>query len=159
MKSHGKELLAEFYQKGYEAGKIPKNLEQPFRIKITPTLKLGGKIDRVDQLPGGTIEIIDYKTGQAPKNRDPREDLQLTAYALAATDEGIYKKKPDEVIVSFYFFEGQEKISASRTREQLTQAKQHIAKPADEISRSDFKPTPGKHCDFCDFRLICEAWQ
>ncbi|MEK7065638.1 MAG: PD-(D/E)XK nuclease family protein, partial [Patescibacteria group bacterium] len=159
MKSHGKELLSEYYEKGFEKGKIPKNVEQPFRIKITPSLKLGGKIDRVDELPDGTIEIIDYKTGQAPKNRDPREDLQLTAYALAATDEGIYKKNPDEVIVSFYFFEGQEKISASRTREQLAQAKQQIAKTADEISRSDFKPTPGKHCDFCDFRLICEAWQ
>ncbi|MBI4062393.1 ATP-dependent helicase [Candidatus Gottesmanbacteria bacterium] len=159
MKFHGKELLSEYYEKGFEKGKIPKNLEQPFRIKITPALKLGGKIDRVDELPDGKLEIIDYKTGQAPKNRDPREDLQLTAYALAATDEGIYKKSPDEVIVSFYFFEGQKKISAKRTREQLKEAKQQIAKTADAISRSDFKPTPGKHCDFCEFRLICEAWQ
>ena len=56
-------------------------------------------------------------------------------------------------------FEGQEKIFASRTRAQLAEAIQHITKTADEISRSDFKPTPGKHCDFCEFRLICEAWQ
>ncbi|OGG14925.1 hypothetical protein A2875_03110 [Candidatus Gottesmanbacteria bacterium RIFCSPHIGHO2_01_FULL_46_14] len=159
MKVHGRELLAEFFEKGYEPGKIPKSLEEPFRIKITPFLKLGGKIDRVDELPDGTIEIIDYKTGQAPKNRDVRADSQLTAYALAATDEGIYNKSPEHVIVSFYFFEGQEKIFASRTRAQLAEAIQHITKTADEISRSDFKPTPGKHCDFCEFRLICEAWQ
>jgi DNA helicase-2/ATP-dependent DNA helicase PcrA len=62
------------------------------------------------------------------------------------------------VIVSFYFFEGQTKISATRTKEQLIAAKEEIAKRADDISRSDFHPTPGKYCDFCEFRLICEAW-
>ncbi len=159
MKTQGIRLLSEFYEKGYDAKKIPINLEQPFKIKITPTLNLGGKIDRVDALPDGKIEIIDYKTGVAPKNRDARNDLQLTVYALAATDPGIYKMPPEKVTVSFYFFEGQEKISATRTREQLENAQTEIAGKADEISTSDFHPTPGKHCDFCEFRLICEAWQ
>lgn len=159
MKKQGVKLLSEFYEKGYDPKRVPKDLEQPFKIKITPTLKLGGRIDRVDELSDGKIEIIDYKTGQAPKGRDVTQDLQLTVYALAATDDGIYKKLPEKVIVSFYFFEGQEKISATRNQEQLSKAKEEIAKKADEISRSDFKPTPGKHCDFCEFRLICEAWQ
>ncbi len=64
----------------------------------------------------------------------------------------------EKVIVSFYFFEGQEKISATRTKAELEAARELIAKKADEMSRSDFAPTPGKHCDFCEFRLICEAW-
>ncbi len=159
MKKQGVKLLTEFYEKGFDPKRIPTDLEQPFRLKITPMLKLGGKIDRVDTLPDGKIEIIDYKTGQAPKGRDVTQDLQLTVYALAATDDGIYRKLPEKVIVSFYFFEGQEKISATRSQEQLEEAKNEIAKKADEISRSDFRPTPGKHCDFCEFRLICEAWQ
>ncbi len=159
MKSHGRELLAGFYDKGFDQKRIPTALEQPFKIKITPRLSLGGKIDRVDELTGGKIEIIDYKTGQAPKTRDVSHDPQLTVYALAATDEGIYKKTPEQVIVSFYFFESHEKISATRTSVQLTQIKKEIIQKADEISKSDFHPTPGKHCDFCEFRLICEAWQ
>ncbi len=159
MKKHGVELLNGFFDQGYDPTIIPKDLEQSFKVKITPLLKLGGKIDRVDELPGGKIEIIDYKTGQAPKSKDPGKDLQLTVYALAATDVGIYHKKPDDVIVSFYFFENQQKVTATRTKEQLEEAKQIIAQKADEIARSDFKPTPGKHCDFCEFRLICEAWQ
>ncbi len=159
MRKHGVELLAGFYEKGYDPARIPKDLEASFKIRITPTLTLGGRIDRVDEFPGGKLEIIDYKTGQSPKNRDVTKDPQLTVYALAATDEGIYNKKPENVTVSFYFFEDQTKISATRTKEQLEESKKDVADKAMEISRSDFHPTPGKYCDFCEFRLICEAWQ
>jgi DNA helicase-2/ATP-dependent DNA helicase PcrA len=158
MKRRGKELLEGFFDKGYDPDVIPTALEEPFKLKITPTLTLGGKIDRIDTLKDGTTEIIDYKTGTAPKVRDPKKDLQLTVYAMAGADEGVYKKASEKVIVSFYFFEGQTKISATRTKEQLIAAKEEIAKRADDISRSDFHPTPGKYCDFCEFRLICEAW-
>jgi DNA helicase-2/ATP-dependent DNA helicase PcrA len=150
MKRHGRELLSGFYAKGYDPSVIPTALEEPFKLRITPTLTLGGKIDRTDTLKDGTVEIIDYKTGTAPKTRDPGKDLQLTVYAMA----GGAKK----VIVSFYFFEDQKKMSSTRTKEQLIQAKEEITKRADEISRSDFHATPGRHCDFCEFRLICEAW-
>ncbi len=159
MREQGNRLLSEFYDKGFDPKIIPLNLEQPFKIKITPSLNLGGKIDRVDPLPDGKIEIIDYKTGQAPKTRNPQNDLQLTVYALAATDQGIYKKPPEKVIVSFYFFEGQEKISGTRRQEQLNEAKKEIAQMALAISQSEFHPTPGRQCDYCEFRLICEAWQ
>jgi len=159
MKRHGRELLGGFFEKGFDPKRLPKDLEQQFKIRVTPALSLGGKIDRVDELPDGKIEIIDYKTGQSPKGRDVTKDQQLTVYALAATEQGLYNKKPEKVIVSFYFFEDQTKISATRGKEQLEEAKKEIAKKADEISRSDFHPTPGRHCDFCEFRLICEAWQ
>ena len=159
MKIHGKELLDGFFEKGYDPALIPKDLEVSFKIRITPSLTLGGRIDRVDILSDGTLEIIDYKTGQSPKNRDVTKDAQLTVYALAASEPGIYNKKPENVIVSFYFFEDQIKISATRSLGQLEKEKKEIALKADEISRSDFKPTPGKHCDFCEFRLICEAWR
>ena len=157
MKRHGRELLIGFYAKGYDPKVVPTSLEETFKLKITPTLTLGGKIDRIDTLKDGTIEIIDYKTGQAPKTRDPKKDLQLTVYAMAgglASPVGGSEK----VIVSFYFFEDQTKISATRAKEQLSQARKDIANIADEISRSDFRATPGKYCDFCEFRLICEAW-
>jgi DNA helicase II / ATP-dependent DNA helicase PcrA len=159
MKKHGIELLRGFYKQGYDPAVIPVALEEPFKIKITPSLTLGGKIDRIDELVDGKLEIIDYKTGQSPKGRDVKKDPQLTVYALSAVDNNVYKKKPGDVIVSFYFFEDQQKVTATRTSDELKQAKIDIAQKADEISRSDFKPTPGKHCDFCEFRLICEAWQ
>ena len=158
MKAHGVDLLREFYDKGYSPGVIPTAIEEPFKIKITPEVTLGGKIDRIDTHEDGTIEIIDYKTGQATKTRDVSKDPQLTIYAMSAAQEGVYKKKPEQVLVSFYFLEGQEKVSATRSALQIDEAKKEVAQTIEDITRSNFAPTPGKHCDFCEFRLICEAW-
>jgi len=158
MYARGRELLTRYYSKGYDPANRPIDLEIPFRLKITPRLTVGGKIDRVDKHKSGSIEIIDYKTGTAPKSRDVKKDMQLTVYALAAVDKGLYGANPDNVSVSLYFLEDNQKVTAQRTAEELDSAKIEIDKKATEISKSTFAPTPGKHCDFCEFRLICEAW-
>jgi RecB family exonuclease len=158
MKRQGEKLLTGYYRKGFNPKIIPIDLERGFKIKVAPELIFGGKIDRVDPLPGGKIEIIDYKTGQPSKSKDPKTDRQLSVYALAATDPGLYGKKPAEVTVSFYYFDTQEKLSDERSQEEIIKTREHIVEIAEKISVSDFTPTPGMHCDFCDYRLICEAW-
>ncbi len=159
MKKHGEELLSEYYKRGYDAKTKTIAVEQAFKIKITKDITLGGKIDRVDRRTDGTLEIIDYKTGAAPKKRDPQEDFQLSIYALAATDKGVYDMAAEKMLVSFYFFEGQERVSGTRTKEQLEAVKEEIITAANEINKSQFLPTPGMHCAFCEFRLLCEAWK
>ncbi len=159
MKKHGELLLSEYFQKGYDPKTKTIAVEQAFKVKITPDITLGGKIDRVDRKSDGTLEIIDYKTGAAPKKRDPQEDFQLSIYALAATDKGVYDTAAEKMLVSFYFFEGQERVSGTRTSEQLKRVKEEIVTAAQEINKSSFLPTPGMHCAFCEFRLLCEAWK
>ena len=163
-KKEGKKILSEFYDKSYNPQLLPLALEQVFSIKISPTLKIGGRIDRIDKVATG-IEIIDYKTGKSPTKKEIEKDLQMTVYAMAAVDGtltymGILERapKPEEVKVSFYFFDSQEKISTYRRQEDFETVKQELIKKAEEISQSDFSPTPGKHCDFCEYKLICEAW-
>jgi len=163
-KREGEKILSGFYDKAYSPKNLPLSLEQVFSVKISPNLKVGGKIDRIDRV-NGTIEIIDYKTGKSVTKKDVDKDLQLTLYALAATNGtltymGLLEKtpKPEEVLVSFYFFDNQEKISTFRKKEDFEKVKKELLKKAEEISKSDFSPTPGKHCDFCEFKLICEAW-
>jgi len=165
MKKEGEKILVGFFEKSYSPKFLPKALEQIFSVKISPKLKIGGKVDRLDE-KDDIVEIIDYKTGRAPEKKDIEKDLQLTIYSLAATDGtlqymGILDKtpKPEQVKVSFYFFENQEKVTSVRTKEQLEEAKRQLIQKAEEISKSDFSPTPGKMCDFCDYKLLCEAWK
>ena len=163
-KKEGKKLLTYYFDHVYDPQKLPIALEQTFSVKIAPDLKVGGKIDRIDKTPTG-YEIIDYKTGKSPTQKDVEKDLQLALYALAAVDGtltymGILEKIPksEEVKVSFYFFDDQKLISTIKKAEDFQTLKEELKKKAQQISESNFLPTPGKHCDFCEYRLICEAW-
>lgn len=159
MKDRGIQLLQSFYRTGFDPASLPTDMERSFAIRLLPTLKLGGRIDRIDLKPDGTVEIVDYKTGQSPKGRDVRNDLQLSVYAMAAVDRGLYRKLPEQVSVSFYYLEDNSKVTATRSEVELQQAAQDIISTAENMRASAFTPTPGKHCDFCEFRLLCEAWR
>lgn len=156
-KKEGERMLKNFYRKSFKPGKIPLSLEQVFVVKVSRNLRVGGKIDRVDETRKG-LEIWDYKTGRVMSQKDVDKSLQMTLYALAATDEGIFAKKAEEVTLSFYFLDSGEKKSTKRSVSQLEKAKEEIIEKAGEISESDFQPTPGMWCDWCDFKLLCEAW-
>lgn len=157
MKKQAGKILEAFYQK-FDHKLVPKDLEQSFVIKVNPELKVGGKIDRVDQLKDGHLEIIDYKTGKTWEQKDVDKSLQMTVYALAASDKGIYDQKPENLILTFYFLDSGQKISTQRTRQQLEEARKEILEKAKEIQLSLFEPKPGMLCDFCEYKLICEAW-
>jgi len=157
MKKEGQRMLTAFYNANKPFTK-PLAVEQPFIVKLSPTLKLGGRIDRID-LRGSTLEVTDYKTGKTADQKEADKSLQLTAYALAVTDPGLYGKKPDSVVLTFYFLDSGVKRTTQRTPAQLESVRQEIIVKAKEISQSNFPPTPGVWCDFCDFKLICEAWK
>jgi len=158
MRKQGERMLDDFYDKAYDSKRVPKALEQMFVIKASPSLRIGGKIDRVDEWRG-KLEIIDYKTGRTFDQKDVDKSLQMTVYALAATDKGIHGKKPEAVTLSFYFLDSGEKKSTKRTAKQLKEAKKELIEKAKEIEKSEFEPIPSNMCEFCDYRLLCEAWR
>ncbi len=157
MKKEAKRMLRKFYDKSYDPDRLPKFLEQQFMIKAKKGLRIGGRIDRIDETKSG-MEIIDYKTGKVMDQKTLDKSLQMSVYALAATDPGVLKQNPEDVILSFYFLDKGEKKSTQRTKEQLLKAKKEIIEKAKEIEKSQFEPRPGVWCDFCEYRLICEAW-
>jgi len=156
-RKEGEKILRSFYQKEFNLKIIPHLLEHPFVVKISPDLKIGGKIDRVDKL-GKVMEIIDYKTGKTWEQKEVDNSLQMSVYALAAINLGIFEGKPEEIILSFYFLESGEKKSTRRTSQQLSLIKEELIKKAKEIQESKFEAKPSNMCDFCEYRLLCEAW-
>ena len=47
---------------------------------------LRGRVDRVDRLPGGEYELIDYKTGRPKRPDQLADDVQLSLYAVGARE-------------------------------------------------------------------------
>jgi len=160
-KNLGEKYLTDFV-KSLPSKFIPsQNLEEPFIVPlISPDgkrkIKIGGKIDRIDYLPDGTIEIIDYKTSsKIPTQKEVDENLQLSFYALAAR---AFTKKPVQTKLSLYFFEGQQKISTTRTKSQLDEAITKIFDYASQIESSTFECSHDPYvCSRCDFQSLCDV--
>src|SRR5260221_5676315 len=148
----GKKFLKEYLEK-YPPTKVKTiSLEESFLIPISKNLKVGGKIDRIDDLGNGKIEIWDYKTGaNVPTQKEVDKDLQLTIYAMAQN------KKPEDVKLSLYYFETQTKITTTRTVSDLIKAKEEILKMKDEIEKSNFECSGGFLCQNCEFKMFCQA--
>ncbi|MGA3291697.1 MAG: ATP-dependent DNA helicase [Candidatus Microgenomates bacterium] len=157
----GKIYLSGFLKQGFNPKVLPIALEQPFTVPIGPDLKIGGRLDRVDNLVDGEIEIIDYKTGATiPSQREVDKDLQLSFYALAATKIPTepFGRTSDKIKLSLYYLDEQEKISTTRTAKQLEEAVKEIFKVRDEIEKSDFKCSGHMFCQTgCEFSLFCKA--
>jgi len=151
-KRKGLEVLKTFYETNGNPWVMPAFLERNFNLRIGEYL-ISGRIDRIDKLDDGTFEVIDYKTGKLKKGQNLDTDLQLTVYALACKEVlGLEVSK-----LSLYFLEDNQKVSTTRGKEQLEVLRFDIESLVGQMKQSDFDPTPGFLCRFCDFKLICPA--
>ncbi len=132
--------------------------EQPFELVLVPEggsapVRIYGGIDRIDRLPSGGIEVIDYKTGSTTSQKKVEENLQLTIYALASRD-ALGLGTPERV--TLYFTESAQRKSTVRTDEQLDAARLEILAQVARIRAGEFTATPGyKTCQYCDYRAMC----
>ncbi|MBU4350790.1 ATP-dependent helicase [Patescibacteria group bacterium] len=125
-------------------------LEQDFNLKINGHT-IRGKIDRIDVLEDG-VEIIDYKTGSVKDKLRPEDKKQLLIYQLAA--EEVLGLKPKKL--TYYYLDENKTISFLGSEIDKEKEKQAIVEEIEKIKRSNFFPTPGWQCDWCDFKNICE---
>jgi RecB family exonuclease len=116
---------------------------------------VSGFIDRIDRLPSGSVELIDYKTGDVWRPEDVESSLQLSIYALGCRD-ALGLGRPERVTLDFV--EHGRRFSAERTDAALDGVRQGLVLRAREIRGSGFAPTPGSRaCGWCEFAPICSA--
>ena len=152
-KERGLEMLRVFYEKNsVPEFVVPFALERNFNLKVGE-FSISGRIDRIDALEDGTYEVIDYKTGSSKRDSNLSKDLQLSLYAWACRD--VFQIPVSKL--SLYFIADQEKNSTTRSDEEIEKTKLEILELALELQKSEFQPTPGFHCQYCDYRLVCPA--
>jgi putative RecB family exonuclease len=142
----------------------PRRLEPAHRELLVEAvlesgLRLRGYIDRLDVSAAGEIRIVDYKTGTAPRaDFEARALFQMRFYALVLWrthgtvprllqlmylgNGEIVRYAPDEADL----------LATERKIEALWRAIERA------IQAGDWRPRPGKLCDWCAHRALCPAF-
>jgi len=154
-RDHARQVLVQYHVENAERYRIPVALEFRFTIEIEG-VQVNGMIDRMDRLPGGGYEIIDYKTNRRlpPLSRVER-DLQLSIYHLAARE--VWGIDPERLTL-YYLLPGQ-RMTTSRTPEDVDELRARIATVAERIGAGKFEPRENPLCDWCDYQALCPIFR
>ncbi len=116
---------------------------------------LTGRIDRVDEHPDGTLEIIDYKSGRADvTDEQVRNDLALHCYALLLQEH--YPDRP--LRIAIYALRANRKASVLLSHEALEDFRQLLNQLVGQILDEDWdllNPQWIDHCAHCEFLRLC----
>jgi DNA helicase II / ATP-dependent DNA helicase PcrA len=135
------------------AGGTPRWFERSFNFKLGRHL-IRGRVDRIDELPGGGHELIDYKTGLPKRAEQLREDVQLGLYALAA--RATWQLEATER--TYYYVLDDERVSLGPEESDGDWIADTVAQAAGGILAQAFEPTPSRAvCALCDYRIACPA--
>ncbi len=128
--------------------------ERPFTFKLGPHL-LRGRVDRIDRLPGGEYELIDYKTGRPKTQGQLADDVQLSLYAVGAREAW----QLDASRQAYYYLLDDRKVELLGGGEERSEWVRELAtEVAEGILSQGFEPTPSfAACSVCDYRLVCPA--
>jgi DNA helicase II / ATP-dependent DNA helicase PcrA len=111
-----------------------------------------GRVDRVDRLPDGGYELIDYKTGRPKSAQQLREDIQLPLYAIAAEESWQLQASSE----AYYYLLDDVKVPLPREDRDPGWVRETAVSIAEAILRERFEPTPSPSaCNMCDYRIVC----
>ena len=145
--------LTRYHERHTRAESKPVWLERRFVFTIGPH-QLRGRVDRVDRLPGGEYELIDYKTGEQKRPDELADDLQLALYRVAAREAW----QLDAALGSYWYVLSDERVPVPSAPDDAERVERTVLEVAAGVQAQDFEPRPSYEiCSWCDYRLICPA--
>jgi DNA helicase-2/ATP-dependent DNA helicase PcrA len=154
---HGKARAAlVLYHRHLEAHEAePVWFERSFSFKLGAH-HLRGRVDRVDRLPDGAYEMIDYKTGRPRTVEQLKDDVQLSLYALGASESWEVQAER----LSYYYVLDDLKVPVPSAEMDPDWIARVVAEVGEAILAQRFEPTPSPAtCGLCDYRIACPAWE
>ncbi|HEY7511572.1 MAG TPA: PD-(D/E)XK nuclease family protein [Vicinamibacteria bacterium] len=140
-----------------ERGEGEPHLLQPLEIDLGDgrTLRVSGKIDRIDRKPDGTLVLRDYKTGRAPRDDGAifrgGKQLQIPFYVLAAA-----RLFPDAPVVEAFldYVDGGRQVAFDPAEVKTEQWRARLRALLDAMGQGVFVQEHTS-CDWCDYTVVC----
>ncbi len=134
---------------------------EPVWFERSFSFKLGlhhlrGRVDRVDRLPDGAYEMIDYKTGRPRTAEQLHDDVQLSLYAVGARESwDVHAER-----LAYYYVLDDLKVPVPSAEMDPDWIATVVAEVGEAIMAQRFEPTPSPAvCGLCDYRIACPAWE
>ena len=157
----GTKALTRYHARLHDQNSEPVWFERSFAFRLGPH-HLRGRVDRVDRLAGregGTpgaaeYELIDYKTSRPKTAAQLGDDVQLSLYALAASEAW----KLESSQQAYYYVLDDRKVPVPRSANDAHAVKDTVLEVGEGILAEAFEPTPSAAaCALCDYRIVCPA--
>jgi DNA helicase-2/ATP-dependent DNA helicase PcrA len=134
----------------------PVAAEQEFTVDIAG-IPFHGFIDRVEQTPDGSLEIVDFKTGGVYENaKSLRDDPQVNIYALGV--QKVFSKLPRKA--SLFYIKHDKTVPYEVAQSQVDKVREEIKAMTNAILEERFDATPSfEACRNCSYRDICDSSQ
>ena len=146
----GKRMLEVYEQNEYSRDTTVDSTEREFIFEYEGW-SFRGKIDRVDRLPDGSWEVIDYKTDAAmDENFDIKDSLQLGIYSIGARRAWNMQKGK----ATMYFVALDKKISADFSIFDEKFILDTFILAGQSIEAGEFEPDT-RHCKYCLMNNRC----
>lgn len=152
-------LLARWFELEDPTRLEPAERELYVETTLDDGLQLRGFVDRLDVAPDGRMRVVDYKTGRAPRETFEAKALfQMKFYALVLWR---LRGVAPSVLQLVYLGSGEilryrpDESDLIATQRKLTALWAAITRAA---QTGDWRPSPGRLCDWCDHRSRCPSW-
>jgi DNA helicase-2/ATP-dependent DNA helicase PcrA len=152
-RERAREAMRLYWENESASESEPVWLERKFDFQIGEH-HVRGRVDRVDRLPDGSYELIDYKTGLRRTEAQLENDLQLALYRIAAREAWEIEAGTG----SYYYVLDGDKVAAPTRPDDAERVERTVLQVGEGVLGQDFEPRPSPAvCSWCDYRLICPA--
>ncbi len=155
--SEGKEILQRHVEEQFIRPREAKTVfvERQLRYDMGE-FALIGRIDRMDEYPDGTLEVVDYKSGRQGVEQDEvQNDLAMSCYQLL-----VKRKYPEQKVqATIIALRTRDSATASLEEKTLNEFESSVHQLGLEMLNRDYEDlTPVKKplCERCDFLPLCK---
>ena len=155
MKSQAEEMLNDYFEQHSKIESSILEIDYFLKTKILNN-DYSGKIDRIDKLPNGDIELVDYKSGKMPSGGEDALTSSFATGMLLIAANKIWKDKVKTI--RYIFLKEKQDIVVKFENIDQKAVTDNFIDCCNKISKNLFPGIKGYLCCWCEHFKICPEW-